>query len=246
MIYKRGLAHFDRPGWDRGLLPRPTPALAALLTNDSHRAKVTAATREAPAVRSALAHGVRIAPASRTTSMRSALRGAAAVARTSGRRAAHDVFGPPRGSRGNRSRQCSTGASTRFARAVASSAAGSKSPPRGCDRVGGTGTIVPLSMCLGASRSMRSAIKIAAGRSCRNLSAPTRSRATPSYGAEDQARSSPAGPPPKIGSTSRRLRLHGVQIPASCRCRAPQATQSAGAVSSCLASSTSGWLPRRG
>ena len=46
--------------------------------------------------------------------------------------------------------------------------------------VDGTGTTVPLSMCAGASHSIRSAIRPATCSSRRNFKAPTRFSATPS------------------------------------------------------------------
>ena len=101
-----------------------------------------------------------------------------------------------------RARQGLSGSPVRSASAAAISAAGSK--PRCAERSGavGTGTIVPLSRSAGASHWMRSAISSATGSRRRNFSAVTRSRATPSCGAEDQARSMPGGPPPCSGSAA--------------------------------------------
>lgn len=114
------------------------------------------------------------------------------------------------------------------ARAAAISAAGSK--PRIAERRGavGTGTIMPLSVVPGASQWIRSAIRSATGSKRRNLSAATRSRATPSCGAADQARSSPAAPAPDRGSTAASRRAQRLQMTACARQPRPQAAQSGG------------------
>ncbi len=130
---------------------------------------------------------------------------------------------PPR-----RARHVCSGSPVRWARAAAISAAGSK--PRASVRSGavGTGTIVPLSRVAGASHWMRSAIRSATGRRRRNLRATTRSRATASCGAEDQARSKPGGPVPSRGSAAESWRAQRVQRMASCRQARPQAAQTGG------------------
>jgi len=127
-----------------------------------------------------------------------------------------------------RSRQASTGASRRSASAPASSPAGSKPRRRSRGGAGGTGTITPLSMCAGASHSIRSAIRSATGSRRRNFSAATSSRATSSWGADDQARSNPAGPFPSSGSAAASRRPHRVHTIASARHDFPQAAQLGG------------------
>ncbi|HET7454755.1 MAG TPA: hypothetical protein VFJ76_04475 [Solirubrobacterales bacterium] len=79
-----------------------------------------------------------------------------------------------------RSKQHSTGACSRSAKAPASSPAGSNPRRRSRTGAGGTGTTAPLNMCAGANHSIRSAIRSATGNSRRNFKAATRSRATPS------------------------------------------------------------------
>lgn len=134
-----------------------------------------------------------------------------------------------------RARQAWTGSLVRSASAAAISAAGSK--PRRAERSGavGTGTIVPLKIVLGASHWMRSAIRSATGRRRRNLRAVTRSRATPSWGAEDQARSSPGAPEPSSGSAAASRRAQRVQSVASGRQARPQAVQSGGTTAAATA-----------
>lgn len=130
---------------------------------------------------------------------------------------------PPR-----RMRHEEIGRSALAARASAISAAGSK--PRMAERRGavGAGTMVPLSMVLGASHWMRSAISSATGSRRRNLRAATSSLATSSCGAADQARSSPAAPTPIKGSAAASRRAQRLQRTACCRQLRPQAAQSGG------------------
>lgn len=130
---------------------------------------------------------------------------------------------PPR-----RARQALRASSVRSAKAAAISAAGSK--PRIAERRGavGTGTMLPLSTVAGASHWMRSATSSATGSRRRNLRAATRSRATPSCGAADQARSSPGAPTPFRGSSAASRRAQRLQSTASGRQLRPQAAQSGG------------------
>jgi hypothetical protein len=131
---------------------------------------------------------------------------------------------PPR-----RARQVLSDRPVLSASAAAISAAGSK--PRRAERRGavGTGTIVPLSRVPVASHWMRSAISSATDNRRRNLRAATRSRATASWGADDQARSSPGAPAPTRGSAAARRRAQRLQMTACARQLRPQAAQSGGA-----------------
>ncbi len=193
------------------------------------RVKVMPATRNAPACRRAWAQDESVAPVVRTSSTRRTLRGTLARAWMRGgwpmrwARRLPTWRPPPR-----RARQVLNGSSVLSARAFAISAAGSK--PRRAERRGavGTGTIVPLSIAPGASHWMRSAMRSAIGSRRRNLRAATSSLATPSCGAADQARSSPAAPTPTKGSAAASRRAQRLQRAASRRQLRPQAAQRGG------------------
>lgn len=199
------------------------------LASHKRLVNVIATTRMAPASLRARAQDERVAPVVSTSSIRRTLRGTCPRAWIRGgwpMRSARRLptwRPPPR-----RMRQELSGSSVRCARAAAISAAGSK--PRRAERRGavGTGTIVPLRIVPGTSQWMRSTIRSATGRRRRNLSAATRSRATPSWGAEDQARSSPGAPKPSRGSASASRREQRVQSVASGRQVRPHAAQSGG------------------
>ena len=170
-----------------------------------------------------------MAPVVRTSSINRTLRGTSPLVRIRGgwpmrwARRLPTWRPPPR-----RARQVLSGRLVLSASAVAISAAGSK--PRRAERRGavGTGTIVPLSRVPGASHWMRSAISSATGGRRRNLSAATSSRAVPSCGAADQARSSPAAPLPSKGSAAASRRAQRLQRIACGRQLRPQAAQSGG------------------
>jgi len=196
-----------------------------------------ATTRAAPAERSAPAQAERVAPVVSTSSSRTALRGALPRTRTAGGRAIRCARRLPSWRPPPRDRQSLSCMLARSASASAISPVGSK--PREIDRSGaaGTGTRSPLSRLCGASQWIRAPIRSATGRSRRNLRAATRSRATPSCGAEDQTRSRPGGPAPAMGWTAARRRVQRGQMTACSRQERPQAAHSEGTSATEMASS---------
>lgn len=185
--------------------------------------------RTDPASRRAWAQDERVAPVVSTSSTRRALRGTSPrVPMTGGwpMRCARrfPTWRPPP----LRTRQGRSGAPRRSASAAASSPAGSNPRRNDRSRAAGTGTTVPPSRSRGASQRMRSAISSATGSRRRNFSPLTRSRATPSCGAEDQARSTPAGPAPEMEMAAARRRAQRVQTTSRGGHERPQAAHSGG------------------
>ena len=96
-----------------------------------------------------------------------------------------------------------------------------EAPPRSRSGAAGTGTIVPLRQVSRGQPVDPLGDQLGDRQQPAELQRRDQSRATPSCGAEDQARSSPAGPCPASGAAAARRRPQRVQTTASAAAGAP-------------------------
>jgi hypothetical protein len=156
------------------------------------RAKVSAMTRRQPPDRNAQAQAPSVAPVVTTSSTNNAAGGGRPARRTRGGEASRSARGRPTWRRPcERRRQGLTGRPVSIASAAAISSAASNPLRRRRAGAGGTGTITPCSKWAGARSAITAPADLASRSRAANFSATTRSRATPSYGAADQASSRP-------------------------------------------------------
>jgi hypothetical protein len=172
-----------------GRLWRPWAAEA---TTRYDRAKLTAVTRAHPPDRRACAQARSVAPVVITSSTTTAAEGALPAGHTRGGEASRSARGRPtcRLPRA-RLRHGSNGSPARAARPAAIASAASNPRRRRRIPAAGTGTTVPSTSPSGARAAIIEAACVARERRARNFRATTRSLAGPSYGAADQAASTP-------------------------------------------------------
>jgi len=187
-----------------------------------------ATTRPQPPDRRACAQARSVAPVVTTSSTRTTAAGGAPARRTWGGAASRCSRGRPTCRLPwDRRRQGVNGRPVSTLSAAAIATAASKPRHRRRPGAGGTGTTVPSSSSAGARTAITAPARLASGSRARNFSAPTRSRAIPSYRPADQVASRP-GTAVEHDASPRRPDSHPSQSSARKPHSRPQTAQRGG------------------